>query len=71
MVRTMPRRLFIHCPDAAVFDISGIDDWTEEELEIYVRELRKHWREKTRPNLATTLVAFCNRQPLSLNESEK
>jgi hypothetical protein len=50
VVRTMPRQLFIHCPDAAVFDISGIEDWTEEELEIYLRELRKHWREKTRPN---------------------
>lgn len=49
IVRAIPRQLFIHCPDPAVFDISGLESWSEEELEIYVRELRKRWLSKTRP----------------------
>ncbi len=43
ITRDMPRRLLLHRPDFAVFDISGIETWTEEEFEIYGKRLRKHW----------------------------
>lgn len=43
VTRTMPRKLFIHCPDAAVFEVSGIDSWSEQEFELYVKDLRKLW----------------------------
>lgn len=43
VTRLMPRRLFIHYPDLGVFDISGIESWSQEEFELYMKELKKHW----------------------------
>jgi hypothetical protein len=43
ITRDAPRGLFVHYPDFAVFDISGIGDWTEEELDWYVERLRERW----------------------------
>ncbi len=43
VTRLMPRRLFIHYPDFEVFDISGIESWSQEEFELYMKELKKHW----------------------------
>ena len=45
----MPRRLFINYPDRSVFDISGIDRWSEQEFDLYVKELKKHWQMRSRP----------------------
>src|SRR5580700_8501267 len=39
----MPRGIFVHYPDLAVFDICGIGNWTEEELQVYVRRLKERW----------------------------
>lgn len=47
ITRGMPRGIFVHYPDLAVFDISGIESWTEEELEVYVKELEKRWLLRT------------------------
>jgi hypothetical protein len=46
--KIMPRRIFVHFPDFAVFDISGMEEWTEEELDLYVRKFRDHWLLKVR-----------------------
>ena len=43
ITRRMPRGVFIHYPDLAVFDICGIEKWTEEEFEVYIKRLREHW----------------------------
>ncbi len=43
ITRGMPRRIFVHYPDFAVFNVSGIEGWTDEEFETYVKRLRKHW----------------------------
>jgi len=43
VTRLMPRRLFIHYPDFEVFDVSGIESWSQEELELYMKELKKRW----------------------------
>ncbi|MGH9919247.1 MAG: hypothetical protein ACRD6W_10345 [Nitrososphaerales archaeon] len=39
----MPRGIFVHYPDLSVFDICGIERWTEEELQVYVKRLKQHW----------------------------
>lgn len=49
ITRGMPRRLFIHYPDSSVFDVSGIDGWSEQEFDLYVRELKKHWQTLSQP----------------------
>ena len=49
ITRGMPRRLFINYPDRSVFDISGIDRWSEQEFDLYVKELKKHWQMRSRP----------------------
>ena len=38
-----PSGNFVHYPDFAVFDICGLDGWSEDELEVYVKRLREHW----------------------------
>jgi len=43
----MPRGIFVHYPDLSIFDVCGIGNWTEEELQIYVRRLREHWVRRT------------------------
>ena len=48
VTRGMPRRAFIHYPDFEVFDLSGIESWTAEELELYVKKLKKHWQMRAR-----------------------
>jgi len=42
--RGMPRDLFLHFPDLMVFDVSGVGEWTEEELDRYVARLRARWK---------------------------
>jgi hypothetical protein len=39
----MPRGIFVHYPDLSIFDICGIGNWTEEELQVYVRRLKERW----------------------------
>jgi hypothetical protein len=39
----MPRGIFVHYPDLSIFDICGIGNWTEEELQVYVKRLRERW----------------------------
>jgi len=48
ITKSMPRQLFIHYPDMAIFDISGIESWSQEELELYMKELKKHWLARRR-----------------------
>ncbi len=43
ITKGMPRGPFVHYPDLTVFDISGIESWTEEELEVYIKELKRRW----------------------------
>lgn len=40
----MPLGLFVHYPDLGVFDVSGIEHWTGEEMGYYVRRLRERWK---------------------------
>jgi hypothetical protein len=44
----MPRGIFIHFPDLRIFDISGIEEWTEEELDRYMRRLKARWTIRTK-----------------------
>jgi hypothetical protein len=48
MTEGMPRGVFIHFPDLRVFDISGIEEWTEEELDRYTRRLKERWTIRTK-----------------------
>ena len=48
ITRDMPREIFIHYPDLTVFDLSGIGDWTEEELDTYIARLRERWQIRRR-----------------------
>jgi hypothetical protein len=48
MTEGMPRGIFIHFPDLRVFDISGIEEWTEEELDRYTRRLKERWTIRTK-----------------------
>ena len=48
ITKDMPREIFIHYPDLAVFDISGIGDWTKEELDWYIERLRERWQIRKR-----------------------
>ena len=49
ITRKMPRGSLVHFPDLAVFEVSGIADWTEAELDVYSRRLREHWASKRHP----------------------
>ena len=35
--------VLVQCPDFAVFEACGLEDWTVEELDIYTGRLRKRW----------------------------
>jgi hypothetical protein len=48
MTEGMPRGIFIHFPDLRIFDISGIEEWTEEELDRYTRRLKERWTIRTK-----------------------
>ena len=48
MTEGMPRGIFIHFPDLRIFDISGIEEWTEEELDRYMRRLKERWTIRTK-----------------------
>ena len=39
----MPRGSLISFPSLRVFDVSGVSIWNEEELEVYITWLRRHW----------------------------
>jgi hypothetical protein len=41
--RGMRRQIFVPLPDLAVFDVAGIETWTEEELDIYTSKLKARW----------------------------
>ncbi|MDV3294177.1 MAG: hypothetical protein LYZ70_07890 [Nitrososphaerales archaeon] len=47
VTRGMSRGIFVHYPDFGAFDVSGMEDWTEDELEVYVQKLREHWLMRT------------------------
>jgi hypothetical protein len=46
ILRKTPRSGLMQFPTMAVFDICGIEGWTERDLESFVRRLREHWKEK-------------------------
>jgi hypothetical protein len=39
----MPRGALVSFPSLRVFDISGVGSWNEDELEVYITWLRRHW----------------------------
>ena len=41
--RKVPRSGIARFPDVSVFDICAIEDWSEEELNRYLKTLRGHW----------------------------
>lgn len=43
IVARRPHGVFVQCPDFAVFEACGLEDWTVEEFEIYTGRLRKRW----------------------------
>jgi excisionase family DNA binding protein len=43
ITKEMPRGVFLHYPDLGIFDISGMEYWTEDEFERYVKRQRKYW----------------------------
>lgn len=43
ITRGMPRGAFVRYPDLSVFDVSGVESWSAEELEAYVARLRQRW----------------------------
>jgi hypothetical protein len=44
IIKGMPRGILVHYPDLKVFDVSGIEEWTEEELDRYIARLRERWQ---------------------------
>ena len=48
VTKNMPRELFIHYPDLRIFDLAGIEQWTEAELAWYTERLRERWLIRTR-----------------------
>jgi hypothetical protein len=57
ITRGMPRDLFLHYPDLKIFDVSGIGEWKEEELDRYVARLKERW--KIRREQAGFVVTDC------------
>jgi len=47
IARGARHRIFIPIPDLGVFDVSGIEHWTEHELAVYTKELRDRWLLRT------------------------
>ena len=47
IARGVRQGIFIPIPDLGVFDVSGIEHWTEDELELYAKELRERWLLRT------------------------
>jgi hypothetical protein len=43
--RKAPRGGIAQFPDMGVFDVCGMADWSEEEVEQFAKGLRKHWRD--------------------------
>jgi len=43
ITKQMPRGVFLHYPDIGIFDIAGMEFWTEDEFERYVKRQREHW----------------------------
>ena len=43
--RKAPRGGIAQLPDMGIFDICGMADWSEEEVEQLAKRLRKHWRD--------------------------
>ena len=43
--RKAPRGGIAQFPDMGIFDICGMADWSEEEVEQFAKGLRKHWRD--------------------------
>jgi hypothetical protein len=41
--RKAPRSGILQFPSTTVFDICGIENWTEDEVERYLKRLKKHW----------------------------
>jgi hypothetical protein len=41
--RKAPRSGILQFPSTTIFDMCGVENWTEDELEQYVKGLRKHW----------------------------
>lgn len=39
----MPRGPLVSFPSLRVFDVSGVGTWNEDELEVYITWLRRHW----------------------------
>jgi hypothetical protein len=43
--RKTPRGGIAQFPDMGVFDVCGMADWSEDEVEQFARRLRNHWRD--------------------------
>lgn len=46
----MPRGALLSFPSLRVFDVSGLESWDEDELEVYIVWLRKHWKSLRPPS---------------------
>jgi hypothetical protein len=46
----MPRSGLMRFPTMTVFDMCGIESWTEHDLEEFVKRLRQHWEGKRSPD---------------------
>jgi len=46
----MPRGALISVPSLRVFDVSGVASWNEDELEVYITWLRRHWMSLHQPD---------------------
>lgn len=43
IAKGMRRQIFVPLPDLAVFDVAGIETWTEEEFDLYTSKLKARW----------------------------
>ena len=57
IARGLGHRIFIPIPDLGVFDVSGIEHWTEHELDVYTNELRNRWLLRTGRGVAASQPA--------------
>lgn len=47
IARGAGHRIFIPIPDLEIFDVVGVEHWTEQELEVYTKGLKDRWLLRT------------------------
>ncbi len=44
----MPRDIFLSFPDNGVYDLCGIESWSQEEIDGYTKRLKEYWASRSK-----------------------